>query len=94
MIELTKEQVQALAAQKAPLQLVNPATQEVFVLIRKEVYDLTCNIVGGGPGRVWHDLADDDLIPKGALSAVNAQPSRRGNRLALGERISGADREC
>jgi len=66
MIELTKEQVQALAAQKAPLQMVNPTTHEVFVLIRKEVYDLTCKIVGGGPGRAWDDLADDDLIRKQA----------------------------
>ncbi len=61
MIELTPEQTRAIAAQKAPLQLLNPATQEVFVLIRKDVYDLTCSIVGGGKGRVWDD-ADDDLI--------------------------------
>jgi hypothetical protein len=65
MIELTKEQAQALAAQKKPLHLMNPLTQEVFVLIRKDVYDLTCTIVGGGRGRVWNDEADDDLIRKG-----------------------------
>lgn len=65
MIELTTEQVQALEMQKPkPLQLVNPATQEVFVLICKDVYDLTCSIVGGQPGRVWDDQADDDLIRK------------------------------
>jgi hypothetical protein len=65
MIELTKEQMQAIEAQQpTPLQMVNPATQEVFVLIRKEVYDLTCKIVGGGPARVWDDMADDDLIRK------------------------------
>ncbi len=64
MIELTETQVQALEAQKSPLHLVNPATQEVFVLIRKDVYDLTCSIVGGGPGRVWDDEADNDLIRK------------------------------
>jgi len=62
MIELTEEQVQALGSEKAPLQLLNPATREVFVLIRKDVYDLTCRIVGGGPGRVWDDKADNDLI--------------------------------
>ncbi len=62
MIELTEKQVQALAAQHPkPLELVNPATQEVFVLIRKEVYDLTCSIVGGRPGQVW-DENDGDLI--------------------------------
>jgi len=33
-------------------------TREVFVLIRKEVYDLTCGIVGGGRGRVWDDESD------------------------------------
>jgi hypothetical protein len=64
MLELTEAQAQALAAQKAPLHLVNPATQEVFVLVRKEVYDLTCRIVGGGKGQVWDDAADDGLIRK------------------------------
>jgi hypothetical protein len=61
MLELTERQVQAIAEQKSPLELVNPATQEVFVLVRKEVYDLTCNIVGGRQGQVWDD-EDDDLI--------------------------------
>jgi hypothetical protein len=64
MIELNEEQAQAVQAQSTPLHLVNPATHEVFVLIRKEVYDLTCSIVGGGRGRVWDDQADDDLIRK------------------------------
>jgi hypothetical protein len=65
MIELTENQVQALEAQKpTPLELVNPATQEVFVLIRKDVYALACNIVGGGEEQVWDDAADDDLIRK------------------------------
>ena len=45
MIELTPEQAQALAEQKAPLKVVNPLTQEVFVLIRQHVYELTCGIV-------------------------------------------------
>ncbi len=62
MLELTEAQVQALEAQKSPLHLVNPATREVFVLIRKDVYDLTCSIVGGRSGQVWDDQADDDLI--------------------------------
>jgi hypothetical protein len=64
MIELTETQVRALESQKSPLHLVNPETQEVFVLIRKDVYDLTCTIVGGQKGRVWDDEADDDLIRK------------------------------
>ena len=62
MIELTPEQAQAMSEQTPPLQMLNPLTQEVFVLIRKDVYDLTCSIVGGGKGEVWDDEADDDLI--------------------------------
>jgi hypothetical protein len=66
MIELTPEQAQAQADQKAPLQVLNPVTGEVFVLIRKDVYDLTCRIVGGGKGRVWDDVADEGLTRKDA----------------------------
>lgn len=64
MIELTEEQVKALEQQKAPLQLVHPRTKEVFVLIRKSVYDLTCQAVAGG--KAWADDGDDDLIRKPA----------------------------
>ena len=63
MIELTQEQAHALESQKGPLEVVNPRTREVFVLIRKNVYDITCSIVGGQPGQVWDD-EDDDLIRK------------------------------
>ncbi|MBY0455885.1 MAG: hypothetical protein K2V38_00960 [Gemmataceae bacterium] len=63
MIELTEEQVLALERQQAPLQLVNPQTHEVYVLVRKHVYDLTCSIVG--KGKPWAD-EDDDLIRKDA----------------------------
>jgi hypothetical protein len=66
MIELTEEQARALEQQDTPLQIVNPRTGEVFVLIRKNVYDLTCDIVGGGKGKPWDDEADDDLIRKDA----------------------------
>jgi hypothetical protein len=66
MIELTDEQARALEQQRAPLQVVNPRTKEVFVLIRKDVYELTCKVVGGGEGQVWDDKADDDLIRKSA----------------------------
>ena len=65
MIALTEEQAKALEAQKAPLQLFNPRTGDVFVLIRKNVYDLTCGIVGGGKGEPWGD-EDEDLIRKPA----------------------------
>ena len=66
MLELTEEQQKALETQKGPLHLVNPRTQEVFVLIRQDVYNLTRSIVGGGRGQVWDDEADDDLIRKKA----------------------------
>lgn len=64
MIELTEEQARAMEAQKAPLQVLNPLTQEVFVLIRKDVYDLTCSIVTGPNRAGWDNPADDDLIRK------------------------------
>jgi len=64
MIELTEIQVQALEESQGPLQLVNPKTQEVYFLIRQDVYRLTCGIVGGGKGQVWDDQADNDLIRK------------------------------
>lgn len=66
MIELTQEQALAMEQQKAPLQVVNPRTQEVYVLVRQDVYKLTCSIVGGGKGKAWDDDADDDLIRKDA----------------------------
>jgi hypothetical protein len=55
--------VQAMAEQQSPLHVVNPRTREVFVLIRRDVYDLTCGIIGGRKGQVWDD-EDDDLIRK------------------------------
>ena len=66
MIELTEEQAAALEKQQAPLQLVNPRTREVYVLVRRNVYDLACTAVGGGKGKPWDDEADNDLIRKDA----------------------------
>ena len=34
------------------------------VLVRQDVYELTCTIVGGGKGQVWEDDADEGLIKK------------------------------
>ena len=64
MIELTEEQAKAMEQQQAPLQLVNPHTREVFVLIHKNVYDLTCQVIGGSKGKTWDDEVDNDLIRK------------------------------
>lgn len=57
MIELILEQARAIAQQKEPLQLVNPLTQEVFVLVRHDIYKLTSKVLGK-----WDDPEDDDLI--------------------------------
>jgi hypothetical protein len=64
MIQLTEEQVTAMEQTPGPLRVVNPKTQEVYFLIRQDVYELTRGIVGGGKGKVWDDQADDDLIRK------------------------------
>jgi hypothetical protein len=56
MIELTDEQVRALEVQKqGPLQVVNPRTQETFVLIRKDVYELVRSIIDGPNKTGWDD---------------------------------------
>ena len=62
MIELTEEQAMAMEAQKAPLQVLNPVTREVYVLIRQHVYDLTRGIVSVPNRNGWDE--DDDLIRK------------------------------
>ena len=58
MIELTPEQAKAVTLQKEPLQIVNPLTQDVYVLVRQDVYKHTFKIpdstglrvkAGGGP---------------------------------------------
>jgi hypothetical protein len=61
MIELTEEQARAMEQTKAPLELVNPLTQEVFVLIRKDAYESACGFLRPF-GRAWDNPADDDLI--------------------------------
>lgn len=57
MIELTPEQMKAVAEQKEPVRLVNPETKEVFVLIRQNIYELTGKILSK-----WDNPDDDDLI--------------------------------
>jgi hypothetical protein len=64
MIELTPEQAQAMEGQQAPLEVLNPLTQEVFVLVRRDVYKLACSIVSGPNRAGWDNPADDDLIRK------------------------------
>ncbi len=67
MIELTEEQMQALEGQKdGPLKVVHPRTQEIFVLVRQDVYQLTSRLISGPNRRGWDNPADDDLIRKQA----------------------------
>jgi hypothetical protein len=63
MIELTAEQQRVMATNSnGPVHVLNPATQAVYVLVPKDVYELTCRIISGPNRRGWDDPADDDLI--------------------------------
>jgi hypothetical protein len=62
MIELTQEQLRAVEEDQVPI-LVNPQTQEEFVLIRKERYDAMQKWMAPLKRR-WDDPGDDDLIRK------------------------------
>ena len=53
MLELTPEQVKALEQQTEPLHLLNPSTKEVFVLVRRDRYNLTRKIL-----KNWDDPED------------------------------------
>jgi hypothetical protein len=63
MIALTEEQVRAVEqAEQLPL-LVNPKTQEEFVLVRKDQFDAMQKWMASLK-RNWNNPADDDLIRK------------------------------
>jgi len=55
MIELTEAQQQTLSAEKGPLEVVDPRTQEVYVLVRKDVYELVRRIIDGPNRAGWDD---------------------------------------
>jgi hypothetical protein len=57
MLELTPEQAKAMEQQNEPLKLINPRTQEVFVLVRNDRYTFTNKIL-----KKWDDPEDADLI--------------------------------
>jgi hypothetical protein len=61
VIELTKEQLQALDTERPPLAVVDPRTGQEYLLIKREVYNVVCGIVRPF-NRNWD--ADDDLIRK------------------------------
>jgi hypothetical protein len=63
MIELTEEQAVALTRAEQPPLVVNPRTQEEFVLVRKDRFEAMQKWVASLKRR-WDDPAADDLIRK------------------------------
>jgi hypothetical protein len=63
MIELTQEQMQAVEQEEPLPVMVNPKTQEEYVLIRKERFEAMQKWIAPLKRR-WDDPADDDLIKK------------------------------
>ena len=63
MLELTRQQQEAVDAQAPPPVVVDPRTGQEYLLIRREVYELVCGTLKPY-GRGWDDPADDDLIRK------------------------------
>jgi hypothetical protein len=60
MIELTQEQLNALATQQeSPPRVLNPQTRETFVLIRQDVYDLVRQVIDGYNRAGWDDPSLD-----------------------------------
>ncbi len=62
MIELTQEQLRAVEGDQLPI-LVNPTTQEEFILIRKARFEAMLKWIAPLKRR-WDDPGDDDLIAK------------------------------
>jgi hypothetical protein len=63
MIELTEEQAEALTRAEQPPLVVDPRTQEQFVLVRKDRFEAMQKWVASLKRR-WDDPGDDDLIRK------------------------------
>ena len=63
MIELTEQQAEAIARAEQPLVVVDPRTQEEFILLRRDRFDAVQKWMTSIKRR-WDDPADDDLIRK------------------------------
>jgi hypothetical protein len=63
MIQLTEEQVEALGRAEQPPLVVNPRTQEEFVLVPRDRFEAMHKWVASLKRR-WDDPANDDLIRK------------------------------
>jgi hypothetical protein len=62
VIQLTEEQSKAIAGTEQPL-VVDPRTQEEFVLVRRDRFEAMQKRVASWKRR-WDDPGDDDLIRK------------------------------
>jgi hypothetical protein len=63
MIELTEEQAEALTRSEQPPLVVDPRTQEEFVLVRRDRFEAMQKWVASLKRR-WDEPGDDDLIRK------------------------------
>jgi len=63
MIELTKDQQEAIDTAPQPPAFIDPRTGQEYFLIKREVYNVVCGIVKPY-NRGWD--ADEDLIRKDA----------------------------
>ena len=63
MIELTEQQAEAVAQADYLPVMVNPRTQEEFILVRKDRFEAMQKWAASWK-RNWDNPADDDLIRK------------------------------
>ena len=61
MIELNRDQLQALDAPEQPPVALDPRTGQEYLLIRRDIYEKVRRILNPF-GRAWDNPADDDLI--------------------------------
>ncbi len=63
MIELTHQQAEAVARAEQPPLVVDPRTQEEFILVRRDRFEAMQRWMSSLKRR-WDNPADDDLIRK------------------------------
>jgi hypothetical protein len=56
MIELTDEQMRAIeGCTDTPVEVLNPRTKDVFVLVRQDIYQRVQRLIDGPNRRGWDD---------------------------------------
>ncbi len=64
MIELTNDQIEAIESNRElHAEVVNPRTQETYVLVRKDLFEVVQKWVAPLKRR-WTNPGDDDLIKR------------------------------